>query len=137
MRFESTISIRRALWVAALSLAAFANITSAQTYNYRVVHRFSGGPSDGGDPSGAVPFDAAGNLYGVTGNGGTYNVGAIFRIAQDGSETIIHSFDEAREGTGPSDGVKIDLATGDLYGTTANGGDTSDCFGHGCGVLYK
>lgn len=135
MHFSQRIAFRSAILVSTIAFATIATCAQAQTYNFRVVHHFSGAPDDGGNPVGTVQFDAAGNLYG-TADDGTYGAGVIFKIARNGTETIIHSFDGASGGAGPQ-GVTIDPATGDLYGATGYGGDLSACSGMGCGVLYK
>ncbi|MBS0431292.1 MAG: hypothetical protein JSS21_02640 [Proteobacteria bacterium] len=131
MRSTRHSMLRGALLAAAFALVAFATAAPAQTYNFRVLHRFSGPPDDGYQPSGSVRFDAAGNLYGITYEGGILGYGAIFKIAKGGIETIVHSFDGGTGGRFPSSSVVIDSTTGDMYGTTEWGGDSSS------GVLYK
>jgi uncharacterized repeat protein (TIGR03803 family) len=128
---------RGALLASIVALAVFANAAQAQAYNFRAVHRFAGGPADGNSPAAPVSFDAAGNLYGTTRFGGARGGGTIFKIAGNGTETIIHSFarDGGAGGSYPYAGVTVDSTTGDLYGTTTEGG--SGCSSKGCGVLYK
>ena len=135
MHSSRGISFRGALVASAIALATFAISASAQTYNFRVLHVFSlsAFPDDGASPDSRVRFDSAGNLYGTTRDGGAFGSGAIFKIAKNGTETIIHSFD-GEGGDAPLGPVTIDLATGDLYGTTSSGGSGCDA---GCGVLYK
>jgi uncharacterized repeat protein (TIGR03803 family) len=117
----------------AIALAAFAACVQAQTYNLRVIHRFSGAPDDGSSPITGVQFDSAGNLYGATDKGGTYNKGTVFKIAKSGTETILHSFDGKAGGLVPRE-VTVDPATGDLYGITEYGGEGD---GNGDGLIYK
>jgi uncharacterized repeat protein (TIGR03803 family) len=167
-----------------------------------VLHTFIGPTSaDGYGPSCNLIFDAAGNLYGTTGFGGTYNNGAVFEMSPpavkgdpwtesviysfigppDGAspdagltagpngafygsastwgpetygtifelkpprkpggawtETVLHAFTLQADGGIPSGGVIPD-EKGNLYGTTAVGGDYS-CnagFNDGCGVVFK
>ena len=46
---------------------------------YAILHNFAGQPSDGANPNAALSFDAAGNLYGTTMQGGwVSNRGTIF-----------------------------------------------------------
>jgi len=89
----------------------------------KVVHRFNG--SDGAYPSANLIIDSAGNLYGTTENGGTFGFGTVFRLAPDAkgewSETVLHSFNQ-NDGADPLDSLIFDGA-GNLYGTTAFGGD--------------
>lgn len=120
MRIDHRIPFRGAFLASVAALAVFAAGAHAQTYDMRVLHRFSGAPDDGASPGGAVQFDAAGNLYGIAG-GGASDAGVIFKIARDGTETIVHSFDGTAGGANPNGGVTIDLLSGDLYGTTFYG----------------
>ena len=76
----------------------------------------------GGNPYGGVIFDAAGNLYGDTVNGGANGVGTIYQLTPAGgswTETVLYSFTGSYEG--PEYGLSIDAA-GNLYGTTYQGG---------------
>lgn len=95
-----------------------------------VLHAFRG-PPDGAEPGAGLIQDEAGNLYGTTytgGGGGGAGWGTVFRLAPDGTETVIHSFyAETGEGVGPVAGLTRDKA-GNLYGTTLYGG-TPDSFG--------
>jgi uncharacterized repeat protein (TIGR03803 family) len=54
-----------------------------------VLHGFTGG-SDGFEPTASVILDAAGNIYGTTSSGGTYNKGTIFELSPAGQETILY-----------------------------------------------
>jgi len=91
-----------------------------------VLHSFNG--SDGWVPYAGLIFDAAGNLYGTTVEGGDTNVGTVFKLApnQDGSwtESVLHSFN-GRNGQYPYAGLIFDAA-GNLYGTTYGGGASAD-----------
>jgi uncharacterized repeat protein (TIGR03803 family) len=57
----------------------------------RVLHAFTGG-SDGKGPTGRVIRDRAGNLYGVTGEGGAFAGGVVFKLSAAGKETVLYSF---------------------------------------------
>jgi uncharacterized repeat protein (TIGR03803 family) len=46
----------------------------------RTLHHFGCCPEDGTEPTLGLILDAAGNLYGTTGGGGTYNNGTVFEI---------------------------------------------------------
>ncbi|HJU07620.1 MAG TPA: choice-of-anchor tandem repeat GloVer-containing protein [Rhodanobacteraceae bacterium] len=119
MRSDRATSLfRGALWVFVIALAAFAACAQAQTYDLRVIHRFTGAPNDGDEPEAGVQFDGAGNLYGTTVSGGAYNYfGTIFKITPDGTETILYSFEDAADGGYPGP-VTVDPATGDVYGSS-------------------
>ena len=76
---------------------------------------------DGVQPLAGVTLDGSGNLYGATPSGGANNDGTIFEIAK-GSNTItaLASFNGA-DGGFPEGSLILD-SSGNLYGTTANGG---------------
>ena len=84
-----------------------------------VLHSFTGG-ADGARPFAGLIRDTAGNLYGTTGEGGTFNFGTVFKVDATGAETVLHSFNWV-DGLGPAAGVIRD-AIGNLYGTTEYGG---------------
>ena len=83
------------------------------------------GLADGGNPSGPLIFDAAGNLYGTTNGGGAFSGGTVFKLSRrEGggwSETVLHSFGNGADGVSPSGGLTFDAA-GNLYGETTCGG---------------
>jgi len=79
-----------------------------------------------------VILDAAGNLYGTTYGGGTWNAGVVYKVDPAGQETVLYSFTGGADGGLPQSGVIRDSA-GNLYGTASYGGT---CF-YGCGVVYK
>ena len=91
----------------------------------KVLHSFVGAPSDGAQPYTYVIADKSGNLYGTTYAGGANNGGAVFRLARDGTETVLYSFDshDGADGISPYPGLVTDK-TGNLYGTTNRGGAT-------------
>ncbi|HEX4158884.1 MAG TPA: choice-of-anchor tandem repeat GloVer-containing protein [Rhizomicrobium sp.] len=85
-----------------------------------VLHAFASG-RDGANPGCGLIRDKAGNLYGTTFDGGPHNRGTVFRLAPDGTETVLYAFAARSDGYNPSGGVTRDKA-GDLYGTTGLGG---------------
>ena len=97
-----------------------------------VLHAFKG--DDGSNPSAGVIADSAGNLYGTTVGGGKYGTGTVFKLTPDGKETVLHSFANdtivSLDGVGPSAGLIADRS-GNLYGTTENGGPS------GAGTVFK
>ena len=100
-----------------------------------VIHTFAGWPGDGANPEAGLIADAAGDLYGTTFDGGANQQGTVFRLAPDGTMTILHSFAGGSDGEGPEAGLLLD-AGGNLYGTTYQGGSTA-CDGAGCGTIFK
>src|ERR1019366_44782 len=84
---------------------------------------------DGMNPWAGLIFDAAGNLYGTTYGGGTYDKGTVFELTPTAgggwTETVLHSFNQTgTDGTEPLAGLIFDAA-GNLYGTTYQGGTYS------------
>ncbi|MGC1374455.1 MAG: choice-of-anchor tandem repeat GloVer-containing protein, partial [Candidatus Sulfotelmatobacter sp.] len=100
-----------------------------------ILYSFGAIPNDGVAPSGFLASDAAGNLYGVTSNGGTHGVGTVFKLSRRTSgtwkETMLHNFtSNGGDGYSSGSGVVLDGA-GNLYGTTENGGTYGD------GTVYE
>ena len=93
----------------------------AQTYTESVLYNF---PSANLGPSNLV-IDSAGNLYGVTYLGGTYGVGSIFEVSAGGVFSTLYSFNP-RGYSSPNSGYYpwglVISSSGDLYGTTNQGG---------------
>jgi uncharacterized repeat protein (TIGR03803 family) len=105
----------------------------------KVLYAFMG-RSDGSNPQATLTFDAAGNLYGTTSEGGGRDCGTIFELTpqRSGYWTIktLHSF-TVREGNSPASKLAFDNA-GNLYGTTNFGGAyKSGCGGYGCGIAFQ
>jgi len=94
--------------------------------------------SKGKSPNYGLNWDLAGNLYGVTNEGGSKNDGVVFQLERTPSgwkEHVLHSFRHGRDGFLPYGGVVLD-STGNVYGSTLQGGSYR-CGGPGCGTIYK
>jgi uncharacterized repeat protein (TIGR03803 family) len=107
------------------------------TWTESVLHNFTFGGADGRYPAAGLTFDAAGDLYGTTEAGGTYNGGVVFELEPnpDGTwtESVLYSLDRNLGAQGaPGAGLIFDGA-GNLYGTT-NGNGESAC---DCGTVFK
>jgi uncharacterized repeat protein (TIGR03803 family) len=91
--------------------------------NYAVICSLGAVFGDGSSASGALVFDKAGNLYGVTLNGGIYGYGTIFKLTYSSgwTETTIYEFTGSDNGANPYAGLTFDNQ-GNLYGTTYRGG---------------
>jgi len=90
-----------------------------------VLHNFQGG-RDGANPYAGLILSRAGVLYGTTSNGGSSNVGTVFKLRSDSGgqwkEIVLHSFAiGGNDGFYPFAGVVLD-AYGNLFGTTEFGG---------------
>ncbi len=93
-----------------------------------ILHSFPGVAGDGQNPVGGLVMDKAGNLYGSTYFGGAKSDGAVFRLAPDGTVTVLRSFcqrQNCRDGGWPEAGPMVDKA-GNVYGTTSGGGKYGD-----------
>ncbi|MGH7972207.1 MAG: choice-of-anchor tandem repeat GloVer-containing protein, partial [Limisphaerales bacterium] len=77
-------------------------------------------------PAAGVTKGADGAIYGTTSNGGTNNMGAIFKINQDGGDyTLLYHFGaSSTDGTVPF-GALAQGRDGALYGTTQTGGTSN------------
>jgi uncharacterized repeat protein (TIGR03803 family) len=60
----------------------------------------------------------------------------IFKVNTKGKETVLHNFTGGTDGGYPWGGVIRDSA-GNLYGTANTGGALADCYGGGCGAVFK
>jgi uncharacterized repeat protein (TIGR03803 family) len=131
-------------------LAGIASVIVATAFSVAaeskevVLYTFKGG-SDGATPISSLIEDNSGDIFGTTVAGGgsvdcptkSQGCGTVFEIAPDGSETVLHAFAVgAGDGANPFAGVVAD-ASGNLYGTTEVGGDTSACHPIGCGTVFK
>ncbi len=126
------------IFILAIGLLLTATILApgqshAQTYS--LLYSFTGG-SDGKWPYSSLIEDSAGNLYGTASAGGLncsnpYGCGTVFKLAANGTFTLLHSFTDDSDGGGPLAGVIRDAA-GNLYGTTNYGPG-----GSGVGTVFK
>ena len=104
----------------------------SKTGKETILHSFAGGSSDGEFPSfTSLLMDVSGNLYGVTEQGGTSNLGVVYKLGKAGKITILHSF-----AGGTSDGCDVFGtpamdASGNLYGTA------NSCGSSQVGIVWK
>ena len=89
-----------------------------------LLHAFVG--DDGVSPYGGLVLDGAGNLYGTTMQGGTYNNGVVFELSPQSNgtwhEMVLHHFGKGNDGGGPRASLIFD-SVGNIYGTTSFGGE--------------
>jgi len=112
----------------------FAPAKGKKASKETVLHAFAGVP-DGASPMyGALVFDKLGNLYGTTLNGGdnngATNLGTVYKLAPDGTVTILYNFDDQPDGYAPMGGVVFDTK-GNIYTTAAFGGNNGGEYGAG------
>lgn len=115
-------------------------------WNFMILHYFAGPPSDGAFPDAGLIMDQAGNLYGVTSDGGTgtgtgcnYGCGAAFKMTQTGgqwTESVLYNFQGTNDGKYPVRELTFDTA-GNLYGETDEGGGLGTCTDGGCGTIFE
>ncbi len=96
-------------------------------YSESILYSFAGNPSlTGYYPVGRLVLDSSGKLYGVASSGGNGN-GTVYELMRSGTTynlLLLISFAVAADGSQPRAGLLLD-SSGDLYGTTANGGANS------------
>jgi uncharacterized repeat protein (TIGR03803 family) len=98
----------------------------------KILYDFKLNGKDGTGPQGGVVFDTVGNLYSTTTYGGTSTqcsggCGTVFELVPGANdtwtETVLHIFGlVGTDGALPLVGLVLD-ATGNLYGTTLEGGE--------------
>ena len=116
---------------------------SGGTWTEKILYSFGASLSDGKSPEGGLVFDSKGNLYGTTNIGGASDstfgggYGTVFELSPGSgggawTEQIIYNFSYLSQNDGyfPAAGLVFD-ASGNLYGTTADGGSAQDLQGGG------
>jgi uncharacterized repeat protein (TIGR03803 family) len=86
-----------------------------------LVHAFSFDSAEGTHPQGGVLAPGDGNLYGTTWQGGSPECGSgcgvVYRIAPDGTESVLHTFAGTKDGASPGSSLALVDHRG-LVGTT-------------------
>jgi uncharacterized repeat protein (TIGR03803 family) len=103
--------------------------TSPGNWTLQTLYNF---PSSVPQPNGGLAMDAAGNLYGTTARGGVNGDGTLYELTLingSWSYTDLHDFSSS-DGSRPNGGLIID-ASGNLYGTSINGGS------QGFGIVWE
>jgi uncharacterized repeat protein (TIGR03803 family) len=120
-------------YICVFAFAFLLPLAGAHGQGYSVLYAFNGG-SDGGSPWAGVILDKAGNIYGTTSLGGSFQHGTIFKLAPDGTETVLYALAGGSDGATPRAGVTRD-GSGNLYGTAAFG--TNGACQSGCGTAFR
>ena len=96
-----------------------------------LVHGFKG-TTDGVQPTCVLLQATDGNLYGTAYAGGASGVGTVFKLTTNGGFSVIHTFKgpAVQDGSNPVGGL-IQASDGNLYGTTATGGQ------YNLGTIFK
>ena len=95
--------------------------------DFALVYSFSPWGGDGQHPSAGLLQGKDGALYGVAQDGGSANLGSVFRLNLDGSDyTLLHHFDTNNAGGLKPGTALVQGDDGALYGATWRGGGTND-----------
>jgi uncharacterized repeat protein (TIGR03803 family) len=135
---STTLALTTVISLLVAAMAGPSQLGAQDTVpSYSVLYNFTGG-ADGANPPAGLIRDEAGNLYGTTFAGGLSGCGVVFKLDSSGNETVLYTFTCGADGANSVAGLIRDAA-GNLYGTTANGGNTSatNCVPSGCGVVFK
>lgn len=110
-----------------------------------ILYKFTGG-ADGAYPEANLVLDSAGNLYGVTLGGGSFNgnlcstfgCGIVYELSPGASgwtESVLYTFTDGNDGWRP-EWLTPDN-NGNLLGVTPLGGTFNRTCGGGCGTVFK
>ena len=147
---KPTLFSRASFISVAFVAVALSSTGASAAVKATVLHSFSG-PPDGLMPTTNLIADPAGNLYGTTPEGGAnsngyceQNCGVAFELSPTANgvqETVLYNFcslagcADGADGGFPFAGITLDSSSGDLFGTTMQGGN-SNC-PPGCGVVFE
>ena len=108
---------------------------NGDTADVTVLHSFEGWAFDGGFPLVVPVVGPDGSLYGTSERGGYADSGAVWKVALDGTSTLVHSFATATALSSAAGGYKpysgVLFANGTLYGVTYTDGLKN------VGILFK
>src|SRR4051812_48311558 len=116
------------VFCAALAVALVLAAASGAVAQEKIIHNFNANGKDGYGPAVGLVFDADGNLFGTTENGGANAFGILYELspAKVGGwfERVLFAFNRG-PGIYPDSGLVVD-GSGNLYGTTLEGGANTD-----------
>lgn len=101
--------------------------------SYTLLHSFGQNAGDPQKPFGKLTPGNDGNFYGTTTHGGSNDYGTIYKMAPDGTVTLLHSMAFA-DGVAPTAGLLLG-SDGNFYGAAPNGGTGSGPVG--AGTIFK
>jgi uncharacterized repeat protein (TIGR03803 family) len=85
---------------------------------------------DACQPQSSLIVDKDGNVYGTSPKGGLFNEGTVYKVAADGTDSLLHQFGAQGDGLTPYASLIMD-GKGNLYGTTSAGGANN------LGIVFK
>jgi uncharacterized repeat protein (TIGR03803 family) len=94
--------------------------------------------TDGAGSEAGLVQGADGDLYGTAADG-TNGYGTVFKITPTGTLTTLYNFcakTDCADGAYPLAGL-VQGTDGNLYGTTEEGGNSTNCGTAGCGTVFK
>jgi uncharacterized repeat protein (TIGR03803 family) len=112
---ETTARLVLLLWVTMLPTFSSRALTT--------LYSFTNG-LDGSQPYAGLTLGDDGNLYGTCFDGGSNDLGSVFKITPDGAFTPLYSFSYI-DGDTPTAGL-VQGTDGNFYGTTFQGGSNVD-----------
>jgi len=104
---------------------------------------FFTGVNDGANPYAGLVQGNDGYFYGTTWDGGTNNLGTVFKISASGALTSLYAFGTVTNTTGDEvDGANpeaglVQGGDGNFYGTTVYGGSSDSSYWFGAGTVFK
>jgi len=132
-RISRSLAASAAKVVVMLLTASLAALAARAAAHYQLLISFGAPDVSGQNPEAPLIQGSDGALYGTTYYGGASNVGAVFKLNQDGTGyRVLHSFAgfAASDGERPLAGL-VEGGDGALYGTTKNGGSND------VGTIFK
>jgi len=99
------------------------------------------GTGGGLDAESPIIFDSKGSLYGTTLDSGGDYYGTVYRLRPPREKgdtwtfTMLYGFQAPPDGGQPAAGLVLDKS-GNLYGTTTQGGSGTGCGFQGCGTVF-
>ncbi len=103
----------------------------------KILHAFKAGATDASLPYAGLIADSTGSLYGTSFNGGTANLGTIYKLAAPAPgktawpESILYAFTGTKTDAALPQAGLIANTAGALYGTSTQGGTTNT------GTIFK
>ena len=120
---------RRSTLLAALVLALVGVIASAAGARaaVSVLHSFPPARTRC-NPKAPLIRASDGMFYGTTESGGAFNLGTVFKMAPNGTVTLLHAFASSSDGASPVAAL-VQGMDGNFYGTTPTGGSSGSRHG--------